>query len=102
MPSDELILSEGPTAIRSNAPIINLINSLAETSVPATVSNFAGTFVCNYLYYLALRDAEKRGYWSLFIHLPNELKDEEGKISSLEEGITGVRNTLKCLADLHR
>ena len=35
-----------------------------------TISDDAGRFVCNYVYYHSLRFAEKKGHKSLFVHVP--------------------------------
>ncbi|KAJ0431061.1 putative pyroglutamyl-peptidase I [Helianthus annuus] len=36
----------------------------------ATISDDAGRFVCNYVYYHSLRFAERNGHKSLFVHVP--------------------------------
>lgn len=35
-----------------------------------TLSNDAGRFVCNFVYYHSLMFAEQRGHKSLFVHIP--------------------------------
>lgn len=35
-----------------------------------TISDDAGRFVCNYVYYHSLRFAEQKGHKSLFVHVP--------------------------------
>ena len=36
----------------------------------ATISDDAGRFVCNYVYYHSLRFAKEKGHKSLFVHVP--------------------------------
>lgn len=36
----------------------------------AMISDDAGRFVCNYVYYHSLRFAEEKGHKSLFVHVP--------------------------------
>ncbi|XP_012573830.1 uncharacterized protein [Cicer arietinum] len=59
-----------------------------------TISNDAGRFVCNYVYYHSLRFAEQKGNKSLFVHVPLFSRiDEEtqmGFTASLLEAIASA------------
>ncbi|KAJ7943659.1 Pyrrolidone-carboxylate peptidase [Quillaja saponaria] len=58
------------------------------------ISDDAGRFVCNYVYYHSLRFAEQKGHKSLFVHVPLFTKiDEETQMrfaASLLEAIASV------------
>ncbi|XP_052205942.1 uncharacterized protein LOC127810470 [Diospyros lotus] len=51
---------------------------LKEKGFNVTISNDAGRFVCNYVYYHSLRFAQERGHKSLFVHFPlfSTIKEE--------------------------
>ncbi|MDR2772533.1 MAG: pyroglutamyl-peptidase I [Elusimicrobiota bacterium] len=69
---DEPIVKGGPVAYWSTLPIRNALNSLRASGVPASISNTAGTYVCNHLFYrlmdyIAQDNQNIRGG---FIHIP--------------------------------
>jgi pyroglutamyl-peptidase len=68
------VVREAPAAYFSTLPIKAIVRQLRAAGVPASVSNSAGTFVCNHVFYalmhrLATRPelASARGG---FVHLP--------------------------------
>jgi pyroglutamyl-peptidase len=68
---DEPIVAGGPAAYFSTLPIKAIVAALRAAGLPASVSQTAGTFVCNHVFYglmhaLAGRDDVKAG----FIHIP--------------------------------
>ncbi len=72
-PIDQPIVTHGPAAYFSRLPIKALVNGLREAGIPASVSQTAGTFVCNHVMYGLLHrmaqdgnKIEKGG----FIHVP--------------------------------
>ncbi|ENM2865648.1 pyroglutamyl-peptidase I [Citrobacter koseri] len=70
-PVDEPIVAEGPAAWFSTLPIKVMVSAMREAGIPASVSQTAGTFVCNHVMYgllHKLRDIQdvKGG----FIHIP--------------------------------
>lgn len=62
----------GPAAYWSTLPIPAILEALAAEGIPAYLSNTAGTFLCNYVLYTALRAlaAADRRIPAGFIHLP--------------------------------
>lgn len=70
-PVDEPVAGDGPAAYFSDLPIKAMLVALREAGIPAEVSQTAGTYVCNHVFYglmHALRDASNvRGG---FIHIP--------------------------------
>lgn len=71
-PIDETIVSDGPAAYWSTLPIKAIAKNIREAGIPASVSQTAGTFVCNHLFYglahlIATEHPDIRGG---FIHIP--------------------------------
>ncbi|HWR45603.1 pyroglutamyl-peptidase I [Sporomusa sp.] len=71
-PIDEPIVIGGPDAYWSTLPIKAMVGHMRAGGIPARVSNTAGTFVCNHLFYglmhaLAREGNKRRGG---FIHIP--------------------------------
>lgn len=70
-PIDEPIVAGGPAAYFSSLPVKAIVAALREQGIPASVSQTAGTFVCNHVMY-GLLDAlqDKAGTKGGFIHIP--------------------------------
>lgn len=71
-PVDEPVFADGPDAYFVTLPIKAMVEAVREKKIPASVSNSAGTFVCNHVTYgvchlLATRYPGKK---SGFIHIP--------------------------------
>lgn len=70
-PIDEPVVARAPAARFATLPIKTMVAALREAGHPAEVSNSAGTFVCNHVFYglqHALR--MRRSVRSGFMHLP--------------------------------
>lgn len=71
-PIDKKIFEDGENAYFSSLPIKAIVKELKEKNIPATVSNSAGTFVCNNIMYGLLYYIDKN-YENLkggFVHIP--------------------------------
>jgi pyroglutamyl-peptidase len=71
-PRNEPIIPDGPVGYFSSLPIQNIVDRLTAAHIPAGISNSAGTYLCNRLFYsvmhwLALEGSPARAG---FIHLP--------------------------------
>ncbi len=71
-PVDEPIVEGAPVAYFTRLPVKAMVAAMKEAGIPASVSNTAGTFVCNHIFYglmhlLAGEDNVRRGG---FIHIP--------------------------------
>lgn len=71
-PVDTAVQTGGPAAYFSTLPIKAMVRDMRAQGVPASVSNTAGTFVCNHIFYalmhrLAAAGGTVRGG---FIHVP--------------------------------
>lgn len=71
-PVDEPVVPGGPAAYWTSLPIKAMAAALRQEGIPAEVSQTAGTFVCNHLFYsLAHLIATQRpGLRGGFIHIP--------------------------------
>lgn len=71
-PIDEIICHDGQGAYFSTLPIKGMVKEICELGVAASVSNTAGTFVCNHLMYGLLHHIYKEGLniRAGFIHIP--------------------------------
>lgn len=71
LPDEEPIYPGGEAALFTNTNIKELCRAVEEQGIAAKLSNSAGLYVCNRLYYEALRLCkEKDGMRALFVHLP--------------------------------
>lgn len=71
-PVDRAIAKRGPAAYWSTLPIKAVVAAIAERGIPATVSQSAGTFVCNHVFYGLMRALRRRpGTRGGFIHVPH-------------------------------
>lgn len=71
-PVDDAIVPQGPAAYFSTLPIKAIVHGLREAGIAASVSNTAGTFVCNHVAYglghlIATEFPHARGG---FVHVP--------------------------------
>jgi pyroglutamyl-peptidase len=70
-PVDRAIVRGGPAAYWSTLPIKAIVAALARRKIPAAVSQTAGTFVCNQVFYGLMRSLSRRaGVRGGFIHVP--------------------------------
>ena len=69
-PIDQPVVAGGPAAYFSTLPIKRLVASLRAEGIPASVSQTAGTFVCNQVFYALQHALAERAVRSGFVHLP--------------------------------
>lgn len=71
-PIDQKIFEDGENAYFSNLPIKAMQQEMRKKGVPTSISNTAGTFVCNHVFY-GVRYLTEKKYFnkkSGFIHIP--------------------------------
>lgn len=100
MPIDEKIKKDGENAYFSTLPIKAIVENLKKEEISASVSNSAGTYVCNYVMYTDLYLSKKyEGMTAGFIHvpyLPAQVLDKRGVASmSLENMVRAVETIIK-------
>lgn len=71
-PIDQAIFPDGAPAYFATLPVKAMVKRIREAGIPASVSNSAGTFVCNHLMYGVLYTLEKKypGVRGGFMHVP--------------------------------
>lgn len=96
-PIDRPSVEGGPPAYFSELPIKAIFRRLRAAGIPASVSNTAGTFVCNHTFYVArhLAESGRRRIRAGFIHvpyLPEQAARHPGAASlSLDTLVAGLR-----------
>lgn len=95
-PTDEPIFKDGPDAYFSALPIKKMVEAIHEVGIPASVSDSAGTFICNHVLYGVRYLCEHKypGKKSGFIHIPymtSQCVDKRNTPSmSLDEIVKGL------------
>jgi len=69
-PIDTAVVVDGPAAYFSTLPIKAMVKAVREAGVAASVSQTAGTFVCNQVFYRLQHSLAGTGVRSGFIHVP--------------------------------
>jgi pyroglutamyl-peptidase len=71
-PVDELLNGEGPAAYFSTLPLREILEAVKEAGVPVGISNSAGTFGCNQIFYHLMDYRSRLGLEipAGFIHVP--------------------------------
>ncbi|MEN9637238.1 MAG: pyroglutamyl-peptidase [Verrucomicrobiota bacterium] len=98
-PIDTPVARGGPAAYWSTLPIKAIVAALHREGLPAAISQTAGTFVCNHLFYGLMRALARRpGVRGGFIHvpfLPQQAKRGQPslKLCEMITGLTVVART---------
>lgn len=74
IPNEETIYNGQPLALQTPLPIKELMRFCTDNELPVQISNSAGLYVCNRVYYEALHQQQR----AIFVHIP---KDMEQKIA---------------------
>lgn len=71
-PIDQPVFADGQPAYFSTLPVKAMVKRIREAGIPSSLSNSAGTFVCNHLMYGVLYTLDKKypGVRGGFIHVP--------------------------------
>ena len=91
-PIDIPIRLDGQAAYFSTLPIKAMVQAIKEEGLPATVSNTAGTFVCNHLMYQALYLADKKfpHMRAGFMHIPYMTEQVINKPNTASMSLTDI------------
>jgi pyroglutamyl-peptidase len=85
-PIDEPVIAGAPAAYFSTLPIKAIVAALHQAGLPAAVSQTAGTFVCNHVFFGLMHLLRRRpGLRGGFVHVPTE------QTLPLPEQVRGVR-----------
>lgn len=93
-PVDRAIAARGPAAYWSTLPIKAIVGELKRAGVPAAVSQTAGTFVCNHVFYglmheLARTRSRARGGFIHVPHLPQQTQKGRPAMP-FDQMVTGI------------
>lgn len=69
-PVDEAIVSSGPAAYFSTLPIKSMLAGMRDAGFPTEISQTAGTYVCNHVFYGLMHTLRRRRVRGGFIHIP--------------------------------
>lgn len=72
-PIDTPVVADGPAAYFSTLPIKAMLAALREAAIPAEISQSAGTYVCNHVFYGLMHALSQHGQAGVrggFIHIP--------------------------------
>ena len=98
-PIDQPVLRTGPAAYFSTLPIKAVLHALQQAGLPAEVSQTAGTFVCNQVFYALMHALKKqRGKDTVrggFIHVPF-LPSQGAPSMALGDMVLGLRVAVDC------
>lgn len=100
-PIDEAIVAGGPAAYFSGLPIKSMVAALGAAGIPAAVSQSAGTYVCNHLFYglshlVATRYPQVRGGFVHIPYVPEQAARHAGAASmSLDTIVAGLQLALQ-------
>jgi len=96
----EPIVEAAAPAYFSNLPLREIESLLAETGVPVRISNHAGAYLCNHVYFAAMHESERMdpGLQVGFIHIPMVVEYDPEAAVSLAGMVGAVRACLSFLA----
>jgi pyroglutamyl-peptidase len=105
-PVDVPVVQGGPAAFFATLPIKAMVAGLREAGLPASISQTAGTFVCNHVFYALMHALQGRtGVRGGFMHLPllpEQAARQSGQPSMpLATMIDGVRLAIRVAARHH-
>ena len=108
-PIDEPVIKGGPAAYFVTVPIKAIVENIKAHNIPASISNTAGTFICNHVCYgvahlAAARTAAGTPMKSGFIHIPFLPEQIIGKPAltpsmSLETIASGITHALEAIVE---
>jgi pyroglutamyl-peptidase len=108
-PAGEPIIEGGPVGYLSTLPIRAITDRLLRARIPAAISNSAGTYLCNRLFYcmMHLIAIEQMPTVAGFIHLPymhEQALDKQPDVPSLarETIVEGVRLAVEVTLGIER
>ena len=83
------IVPGGPMVYLSTLPLDAMLKALRQADFPATISNHAGTYVCNHVFYTArhLLEQSRRQIPCGFIHVPVVDAAKSLSVARLADGI---------------
>ena len=101
-PRDSAIVEDGPAAYFSTLPVRAMVDNLQAAGIDACVSNSAGTYLCNHVFYLALHQlgVEETPCRAGFVHVPqmSGAAAPDAPSMPLDEIVAGVKSILSTVS----
>lgn len=100
-PIDEPVAADGPYAYPARLPVRQLVDSLRIRGYPVSLSNSAGTFVCNDLFYGLMHTTRHRPVPAGFFHLPilpEQRRDPQTRSANREDAPHAFGEQTPCLS----
>ena len=96
-PIDLPIRQDGASAYFSSLPIKAMVQAIKMVGLPASISNTAGTFVCNHLMYQALYLAEKKfpHVKAGFMHIPYMMEQVVNRPTTPAMSLVDIRRGIE-------
>lgn len=107
-PIDVPIFTDGPAAYFATLPIKAMVKNCNDIGIPATISNSAGTFVCNHLmysacHYAALNQPQLKAGFVHIPFVPEQTTDKPTMPSmSCADIITGLKSFITTAVRVHQ
>lgn len=106
VPPNPWIVEEGAPLFAGDLPVEAMASDLQAKGLPAQVSNSAGDYLCNYLYYrsLAHLDTLQNPPRAGFLHIPADPASFDSKVTSapvfsFEQHLEAARSALTTLSE---
>jgi pyroglutamyl-peptidase len=98
--SGAAIDDDGPVGYFSTLPIAEMVAAMQARNIPASISNHAGAYVCNHVFYTARHHIERCGYATRtgFIHVPGMQSAANPDGMPLAMMIDGIEICLQVIA----
>lgn len=102
-PIDTPVIPSGPSAYFTNLPIKRILIALQQAEIPVSVSNTAGTFVCNHVMYgllhnIALNHTDIKGGFVHIPYLPSQATHHCGAPSMSQATVISALKVIICEA----
>ena len=105
-PIDRPVVRGGPAAYWSTLPIKAIVAALKEEGIPAAVSQTAGTFVCNHVFYGLMHELRwQKKIRGGFIHVPwttAQAAKRKGPGLPLEQMVRGIELAIETAVSVRR
>ncbi|MGH8853259.1 MAG: pyroglutamyl-peptidase I [Telluria sp.] len=106
-PVDLAIHAEGPAAYFTTLPLKAMVAAMREKGLNASVSQSAGTFVCNHVFYGLMHHTAGKPVKAGFIHVPFLPEQAEGRLDhppsmALDDIVAGIRTAVETAVSVER
>ena len=103
-PVDVPIIGKGPAAYFSTLPIKAALTALRDAGIDAHISQTAGTYVCNHVFYALMHAARRLQIRAGFVHvpfLPEQAQRHGAPAMSLDRIVEGLRIVIRTALSTH-